>query len=301
MSTVRPMLRRLASAPVVRRHLSSAGGDKEGMFYNSQQGRWMRKSGAAGIRIHEVGLTLQRGGGENLGETFRKICAVRPLTVQLPPVSELLQAHDVAALLVSSAGTGVVSLVSDQEELGKWAALRDSSREAELWAGIELSCQAQDLTATIASARSLVSQAKAMGLQVKARLHDGFATPEGESGPEVSRMTDAAMALADEGADAIVVSDAEGAGALDESELTDALEALLWFDVAGESMMERLAYSGPLAGCLCAAEVKVTHFEAAAFGARGLEAPVVDLRRLIEHLRQAGKEVSVDHDAIAAL
>mmetsp|Transcript_26195 Transcript_26195/g.52531 ORF Transcript_26195/g.52531 Transcript_26195/m.52531 type:complete len:105 (+) Transcript_26195:158-472(+) len=97
------------------------------------------------------------------------------------------------------------------------------------------------------------------------------------------------LGLADAGADVLVVTDTHARAT--EDEVVEMVEALLWFDVSGESMMERLGFRGSEEGSLAAARLGVTHFEAAVTGER--DSGLVGGKRLAAALEEAGKKVSL--------
>jgi len=259
-----------------------------GTYYNSQLGAWIRKSGVAGIRMHEA--SLSQGWASRGALLLPKLQSIRPTTIDLGPIFRgrspslqqaraapvfamgpiFSQAEQHRAILADASSTEITApsstlftvLTADAHELDLWLAVESIAAEHKMIT-IEMSCRSETVSETLMGVIKLTALAHSAGIQVKLRLLDSFSGgPDGtETDPYL--LQDVVQAIADGGADVLIV---QGHGNEDEDDLRAHLEALLGLDVSGESMMERLGFRGNLDCTVMASKIGLTHFEAAAAG-----------------------------------
>ena len=248
------------------RSLSGASAPKTGppgTYYNSQLGAWIRKSGEAGIRIHDVSLAavhtqefasrgalilpkLQRmrpasidlGSVLVAGASLRPACAAPIFAVG--PIFSQAEQERVSLEASLPAGPGLSTLLSiytpDAKTLEEWVNVRAIANSNKM-VTLQESCRCEDKTQAIKGVTNLSALARAAGIQVKVRLVDAFS-----GGDDASfALQDLVLGIADAGADVIIV---QGHGKEEAHDVRDDLEALLGLDVSGESMMERLGFRG---------------------------------------------------------
>jgi hypothetical protein len=234
-----------------------------GTYYNSQLGAWIRKSGEAGIRIHDVSLAavhtqefasrgalilpkLQRmrpasidlGSVLVAGASLRPACAAPIFAVG--PIFSQAEQERVSLEASLPAGPGLSTLLSiytpDAKTLEEWVNVRAIANSNKM-VTLQESCRCEDKTQAIKGVTNLSALARAAGIQVKVRLVDAFS-----GGDDASfALQDLVLGIADAGADVIIV---QGHGKEEAHDVRDDLEALLGLDVSGESMMERLGFRG---------------------------------------------------------
>lgn len=186
-------------------------------YYDSQSGLWVAK--AQGLRLHELALTRSID-----ARAFASFKASRATSVELPPDS-LSEIADVARL--------EIPIAMKIHDLGDLSSLPPAVRIAVLDVDV-----ASTSANAWASQLSLVAAASARGLAVRANFSNALTA-------DPSRCQLAGGKFADAGCGALVLlcSDAEDDEA--EDALEAAIEALLWVDVAGETMLSRLAMRAP--------------------------------------------------------
>jgi hypothetical protein len=291
-----------------------------GTYYNSQLGAWIRKSGEAGIRIHDVSLAamhtqefasrgalllpkLQRmrpasidlGSVLVAGASLRPACAAPIFAVG--PIFSQAEQERVSLNASLPAGPGLSTLLSvytpDAKTLEEWVNLRAIVNSNKM-VTLQESCRCEDKTQAIKGLTDLSALARAAGIQVKVRLVDAFS-----GGDDASfALQDLVLGIADAGADVIIV---QGHGKEEAHDVRDDLEALLGLDVSGESMMERLGFRGSLQCLLMAAQLGLTHFEVTALEATSGSQPGTHFASALEaatELQKAGK--ALGHFDLAA-
>ena len=200
------------------RSLSGTGAPKTGppgTYYNSQLGAWIRKSGEAGIRIHDVSLAAvhaqefaSRGAlllpklqsirpasidlGSVLGPSRARICAVGPIFSHAEKERVSLEAS-------LPAGPGASTLLSvytpDAKTLEEWINVRVIAAGNKM-VTIQESCRCEDKTQAIKGITDLSALARAACIQVKVRLVDAFS-----GGDEASfALQDLVLGISDAGA-----------------------------------------------------------------------------------------------------
>ena len=225
--------------------------------YNSQLGAWIRKSGAAGTRVHDVSLAtaLPSEWASHGALLLPKLQSLRPASIDLgrpfPPRAAslqpqcaapvfaiapvLAQAEELRIALQDGAppsqepmpppGTLFSVLTSDAEELEQWAAVDAIALQSKM-ISVQVSCTADEASQLLDSALALTSAARTAGIQVKARLTDPFS--------DGYLLQDFVQAFADNGVDVVII---QGQGDEDPDDVREHLEALLGLDVAGVSVL----------------------------------------------------------------
>ena len=225
--------------------------------YNSQLGAWIRKSGAAGTRVHDVSLAtaLPSEWASHGALLLPKLHSLRPASIDLgrpfPPRAASLQPQCIASPVFAIApvlaqaeklrialqdgappsqesmpptGTLFSVLTSDAEELEQWAAVDAIAQQSKM-ISVQVSCAADEASQSLDTALALTSAARTAGIQVKARLTDPFS--------DGYLLQDFVQSLADNGADVVII---QGQGDEDPDDVREHLEALLGLDVAGVSV-----------------------------------------------------------------
>ena len=261
--------------------VSTAQTGPPGTYYNSQLGSWIRKSGVAGVRFHEVSLaTCKRSEWAGRGvPLLPRLQAIRTTSIDMGPLFQgavslepacaspvfavgpiLRQAEQLRLELQSDTLFSVA--VADAWALDQWLAIDDISAQHKM-VTLSLSCPNEDVAKAVRHVESLTAAAHAGGLQVKARLAGAFLSDEGQT--DLHLLSDMVQGLADAGADLLIL---QGQGEEEEDDVRDCIETILGLDVSGESMFERLGLQVNPACTRMAAALGISHFEAASSRAR---------------------------------
>jgi hypothetical protein len=237
------------SANCTRRGIQSG---PPGTYYNSQLGAWIRKSGAAGIRIHDVSLARIRAQewASHGALLLPRLLRLHPASIDLGSFSQGAQLRPQCAAPVFAKGP----VLEQAEQLraalqgnaphaaegdGSWPAstlfsvLASTASELDEWAGVDAIGPEQKMVTipvsilqeqsrALDTVLALVHTTKEAGMQVKIRLTDAFA--------DSYLLQDIVLAVADHGADVVIV---EGNGDEEADDVRDDLEALLGLDVSG--------------------------------------------------------------------
>ena len=255
--------------PRARRVFSTG---EPGSFYDSQSGQWMTV-GNASIRLHEVSIVNP----SHLPLLMALVGKSRASSVEIPRLGDnACNANFPDAVQRAMKSPGARGLRSLQKDIHTVVLDVDVGASATAWA--------QHLDG--------IADALALGLNVRANLLGAL-----DAEPVQCQL--AGAKLADAGCGAIILS---GGGGTDEDALDAAIEALLWVDVAGATMLSRLGLRVPYTetglgiAAAAAARHRVLAFDV---DARGRAAPPASA--LLRALAAAGVDIDGrDPDACAA-
>ena len=206
----------------------------------------MRVPGSAGMRVHE---TIPQSWASEPARvaTLQLICQARPDSVDLWPGAAV--ELEKAGWKKEAAGTKfsgpLCGSVSDMEDVIR-------HKDLLTYATISVSCRG-DVKTSLGSALQLAGMATDAGFLVRAYVRDAF-----EEDPAI--VQDVVVGLADADTSTIILSDASQQADVDA--FREVIEAALWVDVVGESMLERLGLRVPLPLCVEAIKLGITRFDA---------------------------------------
>ena len=198
----RHLCRKYGAGKAVSRALSgTAKTGPPGTYYNSQLGAWIRKSGAAGVRLHEVSLAAAQSSEWAAGSLLLpKLQSMRPASIDLGPVfsgsAAGLKAHTAHACAAPFISIGPVLALAEQHRAAiqtqaaalapdapppastLFAVLTSDTRSLENWLAfesiaaqhkmitVEFNCRRDKVDDSVKRAQVLTAAAHAAGVQV---------------------------------------------------------------------------------------------------------------------------------------